>query len=582
MRKSKTGRLLSLLLTAALIMMTALPVQAAKAENLAGQLVILHTNDTHGKDVAVEGESIGTAGVAQLKKIYEAAGADVLLLSAGDAIQGKPLVNVPFGATAIEFMNQAGYDLMVPGNHEFDFGFDNLMYLSQRSTFPMVAANITYKESGETVFDANHIFTTPQGYRVGVFGLDTPETMTKAHPNNVKGLNFAAGAELYACAQAQIDELKAAGCDIIVCLGHLGVDDASAPNRSIDVMTNTTGIDLFIDGHSHTEIKGGVTINGGLLVSTGSGLNNVGIIQYDKKSLKADLLSARDYKSGYEANVDAVVAFHDRLIQEEYSQVFATTLVHLNGTRTGGDVTDSDGNVLASFREGEGNRTAETNLGDFAADAMRLMGEKAAGRTVDAAITNGGGIRETITAGEITRNDMVTVFPFSNEIVLLDLTGAQLLEALEAACSAAPESLGAFPQVSGISFVVDTTVPYQNGAQYPDSTYYAPAAPGSRVKNVMVGGKALELNKIYTIATNDFSAAGGDTYYAFKSAYEATGLSTGLNLEDGLIQYVTEELGGTIGEEYANPQGRITIHVIPAEQSETIPMPIAAEEAPAA
>lgn len=558
-RQRRKNRCLATLLIVMLTMMMALPVQAATVQSMAGKLVILHTNDTHGRDVAVAGESIGTAGVASLKKNYEAAGADVLLLSAGDAIQGKPLVNVSGGATAIEFMKQAGYDLMVPGNHEFDFGFDNLLNLTENAGFPMIAANITDKDSGETVFAANHIFDTPNGYRVGVFGLDTPETMTKAHPNNVKGLSFAEGEELYAVAREQVALLEAAGCELIVCVGHLGVDEASAPNRSVDVLSNVAGIDLFIDGHSHTEMPGGVQVNGALLTSTGTALNHVGVVTYDGTSLTASLIKAEDYDGGYDANVEAVVAFHDGLIQAEYSQIFASTQVNLNGTRTGGDVTTADGAVKASFPEGEGNRTTETNLGDFATDAMLAIAQQASGRTVDAAITNGGGIRETITAGNITKNDMITVFPFGNEISLVTVTGAQLLEALEAACSAAPEALGAFPQVSGMSFTIDVSVPYQNGAQYPDSTYYAPAAPGSRVKDVVIGGEALDLSKSYTIATNDFTAAGGDTYYAFKAAFEANGISTGVNLEDGLIQYITKELGGVIGSEYAQPQGRITI-----------------------
>lgn len=583
MKRKRTRNLVSLVMTVILSMVVVFPVQAtpkeetktqiaAVTEDLSGQLVILHTNDTHGRDMEAEGESIGTAGVSKLKKAYEAAGADVLLFSAGDAIQGKPLVNVSHGVTAIEFMSLAEYDLMVPGNHEFDFGLDNLIDLSGRAHFPMVAANITYKDSGETLFDASRIFTTPQGYKVGVFGLDTPETLTKAHPDNVKGLDFASGNELYTCAQEQIDFLKAEGCEIIVCVGHLGVDDASAPNRSIDVMMNTNGIHLFIDGHSHTEIPGGIVINGGLLTSTGSYLENVGVVQYDRESLQASLLSAKDYAGGYDETVRTVVDYYEALIEAEYGQVFAKTEVNLNGTRSGGDVTDSEGKVLASFPEGEGNRTKETNLGDFAADAMRFMGEKAAGQKVDVAITNGGGIRETILAGDITKNDMITVFPFGNEIVLLQISGAGLLEVLEASCSAAPEPLGGFPQVSGMSYIVDTTVPYANGPQYPDSTYFAPAEPGSRVKNVMIHGEPLDLDKMYTVATNDFSAAGGDTCYAFKAAYEKTGIPTGLNLEDALIQYITEELGGVIGSEYAVPQGRITVSAVPAAQLEKTPM----------
>lgn len=561
MKRSKTAKCgLVLALTLALTVVAPMPqAEAAPAQSMKGKLVILHTNDTHGRDAAKAGESIGSAGVAQMKKDYEAAGADVLLISAGDATQGKPLVNISDGATALEFMNLAEYDMMVPGNHELDYGFDNLAYLASEAKFPMLAANVTYTESGENAFWPHWVFVTKQGYKVGVFGLATPETLTKANPNNVKGLSFASGAELYTCAQAEIDQLKNAGCDLVVAVGHLGTDEASAPNRSTDVIANTTGIDLFIDGHSHTEIDGGEKVGDTLLTSTGEYLANVGVVTYNGKKLSADLVTAEEYKGGYDEEVMNAALKYTAAIDAEYNKVFGKTEVDLNGTRSGGDALADDDSVLASFPEGEGNRTAETNLGDFASDATLFLANEYSDKPVDAAITNGGGIRETLVKGDITKSDMVTVFPFGNEIVLVPVTGAQLLEALEAACSACPEALGAFPQVAGVTFTVDTTVPYVNGAQYPDSTYYAPAYPGARVQNVMVGGEALDLNKTYTLATSDFLAAGGDTYYVLKASFDAAGVSTGLNLEDGLIRYITEEMGGVIGEEYAQPAGRITI-----------------------
>lgn len=561
MLKRKTaGRGLAIALTLALTVLAPMPkAEAAPSKSMDGKLVIIHTNDTHGRDEAKAGDSIGTAGVAQMKKDYEEAGADVLLISAGDATQGKPLVNLSDGATAVEFMNLAGYDLMVPGNHELDYGFENLAYLASEAKFPMLAANVTYTENGENAFWPYRIFVTEQGYKVGVFGLATPETLTKANPDNVKGLSFAAGNELYACAQQQINTLRGAGCELIVAVGHLGTDEASAPNRSTDVLANTEGIDLFIDGHSHTEIDGGEKVGDALLVSTGEYLNNVGVVSYDGKKLSSTLVSAEDYKGGYDEAVMNAVLKYSAAIDAEYNQVFAKTEVDLNGTRAGGDAVTDDGSVKASFPEGEGNRTAETNFGDFASDAVLFLANEYSDSPVDAAIINGGSIRETLVKGDITKNDIITVFPFGNEIVLVPVTGAQLLEALEAACSSCKEPLGAFPQVAGVTFEIDVTVPYVNGAQYPNSTYYAPAYPGSRVKNVMVGGEALDLNQTYTLAASDFTAAGGDTYYVLKAPFDAAGVSTGLNMEDGLIRFITQQLGGVIGEEYAQPDGRITI-----------------------
>lgn len=549
--KASLRKLTSLLLVCALLIsLLCAPALAEDAsalgiENLTGKLVIIHTNDTHGADVAVEGTSLGTAGIAQLVKDYEAAGADVLLISAGDAIQGDPLVNLSKGLTAIQFMNLAGYDLMVPGNHEFDFGYDNLLMLEKVADFPFVSASILDKESGEPVFDEYVIFDTVIG-KVGFFGLTTPETLTKANPKNVASLSFLAGEELYAKAQDIVDELKAAGVDYIVCVTHLGIDDSSVPNRSNDVLENVEGIDILIDGHSHSVVQG-EKIGDTIMAQTGTKLANAGVIIIDDDSIEAKLISAEEYKS-VDPEVNDAVNKVAAEIDKQLSAVFARTEVLLDGNRA------------------PGVRTQETNLGDFAADAILWAAEQATGSKVDAAITNGGGIRATINAGDVTMKDMKTVFPFGNTISTVKITGKQLLEILEAACCATPEAQGAFPQVAGIEFTIDTTVPYVNGEQYPDSTYFAPANPGSRIKNVKVGGEALDLNKVYTIATNDFLAAGGDTYYILKNAES---YNTYVALEDALINYTAEVLDGVItAEKYGSPAGRINIILAEEEKEE--------------
>ena len=228
------------------------------AEAPKGRLVILHTNDVHGRAVAdPAGKVLGYAAIAQYKKDLEAAGDSVLLLDAGDASQGTPLVNLSMGKTAIEFMNAAGYDAITPGNHEFDWGLDNARQLAGLADFPMLSANIINHLEGDLTFAAHKIFDMPNGMKVGVFGLTTPETMTKAHPDKVRGIDFLQGEALYEVARKQVEELKAAGADIVVLLSHLGMDEESAPNRSQDVLENATGIDLVIDGHSHTLLEKG-------------------------------------------------------------------------------------------------------------------------------------------------------------------------------------------------------------------------------------------------------------------------------------------------------------------------------------
>ena len=527
------------------------------AEAPKGRLVILHTNDVHGRAVAdPAGKVLGYAAIAQYKKDLEAAGDSVLLLDAGDASQGTPLVNRSMGKTAIEFMNAAGYDAITPGNHEFDWGLDNARQLAGLADFPMLSANIINHLEGDLTFVAHKIFDMPNGMKVGVFGLTTPETMTKAHPDKVRGIDFLQGEALYEAARKQVEELKAAGADIVVLLSHLGMDEESAPNRSQDVLENATGIDLVIDGHSHTLLEKGKKVGDTLVVSTGYNGQNLGVVVYDGEKFTASLFAGLGksavvevegvpYSALLSAKLDPEVAelvnSTNRAVKEELSKVFAKTEVFLNGERD------------------PGNRTEETNLGDFAADSILWAARQALGDQVAAAITNGGGIRASIQVGDITMNDMKTVFPFGNEVSVLEVKGSELLEALEAATSATPKALGAFPQVSGIVFSIDTTVPYENGEQYPDSTYYAPAKPGSRVKIESVGGQPFDPEALYIIATNDFTAAGGDTYYAFRYPNATSGYKTGVALEDALVNYVTTVLGGVVGQDYANPQGRITV-----------------------
>lgn len=554
MEENTMKRTLSLLLVLALSLSLA---NLGLAEAPKGKLVILHTNDVHGRAVAdPAGGVLGYAAIAQYKKDLEAAGDSVLLLDAGDASQGTPLVNLGMGKSAIEFMNAAGYDAMTLGNHEFDWGLDNLKQVAGTAKFPLLAANILDHLDGSLVFEANKIFEMPNGMKVGVFGLATPETKTKSHPDKVRGIGFLQGDALYEAAQKQVDELKAAGADVIVLLSHLGMADESAPNRSQDLLEKVTGINILIDGHSHTQLDKGEKIGDTLVVSTGSYGQNLGVVTLEGDKLSASLFSSLKKSTVIEMDgarysaviaakldpeVETLVNSADKAVKDELSKSFAKTEVLLNGERD------------------PGNRTEETNLGDFSADAILWAARQALGEKVAAAITNGGGIRASIQIGDITMNDMKTVFPFGNEVSVLEVKGSELLEALEAATSAAPKALGAFPQVSGMVFSIDTTVPYEKGDQYPESTYFAPAKPGSRVKIESVGGQPFELEALYLIATNDFTAAGGDTYYAFRYPNATSGYKTGVALEDALVNYVTTVLGGVVGQDYAQPQGRITV-----------------------
>ena len=335
---------------------------------------------------------------------------------------------------------------------------------------------------------------------------------------------------------------------------------------------HVNGIDLFIDGHSHSTTadiiaKVGDTnvVNGAKIVSTGTALANVGVVIYDQETgtLTDELVPAASYTKT-DADVAKLVDDRNTAVDKVYGEKIATTEVDLNGSRSGGAATDPVTKAEMTFPEGEGVRTTETNLGDFAADTILWQARQTLGEeNVDAALTNGGGIREALAKGDISKKSLLAVFPFGNTVATIDVTGAQLLEALEAATCTTPEAIGAFPQVSGIEFTLNTGVPYVNGTQYANSTYYAPANPGSRVTISTVNGEAFDPAATYTIATNDFTAKGGDTYGVFKTA--GGWKDVGVSLEDALINYTTEELDGTItAEQYGEPAGRITIVDEPA------------------
>ena len=554
-------KFISLLTAAVMVLGLSVPVMAEETPSMDGKLVVIHTNDMHGYYETTE-TAIGIAGVAGIKDYYEAQGADVLLLDAGDFTQGNTLVGYYQGKNAVEYMAAAGYDAVSLGNHEFDYSFDVLldnMKILTDAGIKVIDANVLNKETGETYFDANAVFEF-DGFKVGVFGLDTAETLTKASPSNVKTVSFLDKEDMFKEAQAQVDALKAQGCDYIIALTHLGVDEESVGRRSTDMAEAVTGIDLIVDGHSHTVIDGGMTAGTSLIVSTGSYLANVGtvVINEADKTAEAKIISAADYAAGinqYDEAVAKLVSDDVAEVNAAYSEIFAKTEVALEGTK-------------------ELVRAEETNLGDFTADAYLYTAQKYAdehelGITIDCAISNGGGIRTSVEPGDISMNTLVSIFPFGNNVCFVTITGEQLLEVLEASTFCTPETLGGFPQVAGIEYKLDISVPYENAEQYPDSTYYAPANPGSRVTIKSVNGKAFDPAANYTVAVNNFQAEGGDTYYQLtQNSYFC---DTEILDCDALIQYVNS-LGGVIGEEYAAPQGRIEIvGEAPVTEPETEP-----------
>ena len=534
--------LLSVVMTLTLLVSSA---WADEPKPLDGKTVILHTNDVHGSIELY-------AKVAAMKDDYKAQGAQVILADAGDYSQGTVYVSVNKGKDAVTMMNAAGYDVATIGNHEFDYGYAQLKSNLNSAGFKVVCANVL--QDGSPVFDA-YTMINKGGVQVAFVGLETPEAQTKANPALIQGLTFLAGDEMYAAVQTQVDAARTDGADIVIVLTHLGVDSSSEPNTSYDLYEKVTGIDFIIDGHSHTVMTKGP--EGEPIQSTGTALNNIGVITIDNATKKIESnelipiwhteevdgkeVPVYDYTKSDETVANAAKAIIDP-IDADYDQKFAESAVDLNGAKA------------------PGNRTEETNLGDLITDAMMwAIKTKAPGVDMNnaVAITNGGGIRAAIAKGDITKKDVNTVLPFGNTLAVVYVKGSELLEALEVSTYCTPKSLGGFPQFAGMEVELNTACEYDaNDTTYPGSTYFGPKSI-NRITIKTVNGKAFDKDATYAVITNDFLAAGGDTYYAFAAAQ--TQFDTGLPLDEILMEYITVELNGVVTDKYAAPQGRLTI-----------------------
>lgn len=475
-------------------------------------IVILHTNDVHSK---VDSD-LGYASVKGWKDYYEGKGAAVLVLDAGDAIHGFPIANLSQGENIVEIMNAVGYTAMTPGNHDFNYGTARLLALSKLMKFDLLSANFT-DTSKTAVFAASKIYTAGDK-KVGILGISTPETATKTNPLNVQGYQFNEK-ELAALVQGQIDKLKTDGADYIVALGHLGTDQESMPYRSTDLIPQVTGLDVFIDGHSHTTLEKGEIVKDKagaevLLTQTGTQLKAIGKIGIDGDQFTASLITEPKQDEMVKALIDEKKAE----IQPALDKVVAKTDIKLDGNRE------------------PGVRTQETNLGDLAGDALKWISG------ADVALTNGGGIRTTIEPGDITYGEINSVFPFGNLVVTIEITGADLLAALDHGTKSAPAASGGFPQVAGMSYEVHTYL------------------TENRVQNVTVNDVPLDLEKTYTLATNDFTQVGGDGY-TMLAKYDKTGEFGAL--DEALVNYIDQGLSGTVDNRYAKAQNRIKVMLTP-------------------
>ncbi len=491
-------KFVSKMMAAVLLSTTIFTASAFAAEEKT--ITVIHTNDTHA---AVVDDGKSTIGFAKLGTYVEELRKkdEILVLDAGDMFQGLPIANLEKGKSLIPIANQIGYDAMTVGNHEFDFGAQNLMEIEKAINFPMVAANVA--KGGSQVFKP-YIVKEVKGIKVGIFGIATPETAFKTHPDNVKGYVFT---DMVKAAKDTVDKLRnTEKVDVVIALTHLGLYEGDYTSDLI--AKNIEGIDLIIDGHSHTMLDNGTKEGNTLIVSTGSSMKAVGKVEIkvvDKKvtDVSASLLKYADFADVKPAQgiLDAIAKVEDAQ-KVVLDKVVGKTTVELVGKR-------------------EIVRTGESNLGQLATAAMLDLTK------AQIAITNGGGIRASIQAGDITMRDMVTVFPFGNTIMVKEIKGSDVVAMLEHGTSEYPNEKGAFPHVAGLTFTLKVNAPV-----------------GQRVTDVKVNGQPIVLDKMYTVATNDFMAAGGDGYNMLKSYPIKAEYNT---LMDTLLDYV-KKLGTVDGK----------------------------------
>ena len=456
-------------------------------------ITIIHTNDVHGR---AQGDDKELIGYPKLKTFYDetkAKNPNTLLVDAGDTVHGTTFANISEGKNMVDLMNEIGYTVGVPGNHDFNYGFDRLLELAKSAKFKYVCANVINKSDKSLAFAPNTIEEI-DGVKIGFFGLATPETRYKSSPKNTSTVEFT---DYIETAKKQVEDLKKQGATVIVAVTHLGIDMSSA-ERSDILAEKVQGIDLIIDGHSHTLLENGKKVGNTTIAQTGEYLKNIGKVDLTVKDGKVEKIDASvvKYEQAKSIKPDEKIAELIKKAEEKNKPILekkvGTTQTELIGVR-------------------ERVRVGETNLGDLVTDAMK------ASVSSDIAITNGGGIRASIAKGDVKMGDVLTAFPFSNIVVGLEVKGSVIKSALEHGVDKTPEPDGKFPHISGITFTLDASKP-----------------AGQRVSNVMINGEALDVNKTYKLATNDFLSIGGDDYKMFVGAkkYAENGL-----LSDVLVDY---------------------------------------------
>lgn len=513
-------------------------------------IVVLFTSDVHcGVD-----QGFTYVGLKAVKDRMTADGNYVLLVDDGDSIQGEPIGTLTQGEANIQLMNAIGYDVAIPGNHEFDYGMNNFLALTKLADFDYISCNFNYK--GELVFKP-YIIKELGGKKIAFVGITTPQTITTSTPKYFQDektgeyvysfFQDETGEALYSAVQKAVDEAKADGADYVVAMAHLGNETECEPWTYVDVVTHTTGIDVLLDGHSHDTDKVKVTNKDGKEIirqACGTKLANIGWLKIGTDgSIDTGLYSWNNSENlvdvlGIENEMTGELSKALDTLNTALAKVVAKTEFQL--TIYDPEAKDENGNPIRIVR------MTETNLGDLCADAYRDQSG------ADVAIVNGGGIRVSIAKGDITYKDILNVHPFGNMLTVREVTGQQLLDALEWGCRSTPSSSGGFPQVSGITFEIHTYI--ESSCTSDENSMFTGVTGEYRVKNVLINGEPLDLKKTYTLASHDYMLINhGDGYTMFDGAPI---LQESIKLDNQvLMDYIIGTLDGIVGEQYADPYG---------------------------
>ncbi len=530
--------------------------EEAQAAEKNGDVYILFTSDVH---CAVD-QGFGYAGLKRIRDSLEAEGYETILVDNGDFSQGEQIGAISKGETIIELMNEMHYDAAIPGNHEFDYGMEQFLKMTEMAQFPIISCN--FNKQGELVF-APYIIKEAAGMKIAFVGVTTPTTLTSAEPRffqNEEGeyiygfMQDESGEAVYQAVQDAVDAARAEGADYVYVLSHCGNQMIFSPWTYADIISHTNGIDVYLDGHSHDTDQVVMLNKDGEPVprsACGTQLHGIGYshISAEKGIVDTNIWSWPNTTSAadlFHIENDVQVKIKELLqeLDEQLGQVIARTDV----TLTLNDPVEKDeiGNPIRMIRR------AETNMGDFCTDAIRSV------KNTDIAIISGGCIRANLEKGDVTYRDIISIFPWGNQIVVVEATGQQILDALEWGSRSVPEESGAFLQVSGLTYEIDVRIPTSCVAD--ENGLFDHVAGARRVKNVTVGGEPIDPAKTYTVASIDYILLNqGDGFTSFD---EAKLVADQIKKDDAtLIDYITETLGGSVGEEYADQygQGRITI-----------------------